>query len=324
MQKIAVIIPCYKVDKSLHKLLNNIGNEVSYIYCVDDACPNKSYKIAEECSMIDSRIKVIRHSKNQGEGAAMKTGYTEALKSDANVLVKMDGDGQMDPYKTPKLVKPITDGDADYVKGNRFFNLEGLGSMPYTRLFGNIVLSLLSKISTGYWHLFDPTNGFTAIHRSVLLIIPLEKLHKKYFFESDLLFRLNIIHAVVAEVPIPAIYEDEESNLNIFNVILTFPFLHFIIFIKRIIYNYYLRNFSVASLNLVIGLVLIMFGSFYGISKWVNNLGSYEPTPAGIVMMSALPIIIGFQLILNFLSYDIERINTIPIHKQLQNNYEKS
>jgi len=317
MQNIAVIIPCYKVNKSLRNLLNNIGDEVSYIYCVDDACPDESYKIAEECSRIDKRISVIRHAHNHGVGAAMKTGYMEALKSDANVLVKMDGDGQMDPYKIPKLVKPITDGDADYVKGNRFFNLEGLSAMPYMRLFGNIVLSFLSKISTGYWHLFDPTNGFTAIHRSVLLMIPLEKLNEKYFFETDLLFRLNIIRAVVNEVPITAIYEDEVSNLNIFNVILTFPFLHFQIFIKRIIYNYYLRNFSVASLNLAIGLVLIIFGSFYGISKLVNNLESYEPTPAGIVMMSALPIIIGFQLILNFISYDIEHITTIPIHKHL-------
>ena len=315
--KVAAIIPCYRVTDSLGKLLPRIDDDVDYIYCVDDACPDSSYKIAEKYSHIDKRINVIKHKNNQGVGGAMVTGYKNALNSDADILVKIDGDGQMDPAHIGKIIKPVINGEADYAKGNRFYSIEGLSEMPNIRLIGNMILSFFSKFSTGYWHLFDPTNGFTAIHRSVLNHLPLEKLHKGYFFETDLLFRLNTIRAVVHDVPMTAFYGDEISSLKVHRVIISFLFLHIRTLIKRIIYNYFLRNFCVASINLVLGSVLFLFGSIFGLLNWIYYIEINIPTPAGTIMLAALPIIIGVQLLLNFIAYDSEHIPFSPIHKKI-------
>jgi glycosyltransferase involved in cell wall biosynthesis len=315
--KIAVVIPCYKVAKSLGPILNSIDGDIDFIYCIDDACPEKSYKIAEKYSVSDHRIRVIRHKYNLGVGGAVITGYKSALKDGVDIVIKIDGDGQMDVSKINKLIRPLLEGESDYVKGNRFYNVESLSKMPVVRLFGNIILSFLSKISTGYWDLFDPTNGFTAVHSKVLKIIPLDKLNKRYFFETDFLFRLNTIQAVVKDIPLDAIYGDEESSMKIHTIILSFPFLHIKTIVKRVFYNYFLRNFSIASINLILGSIFILYGFLYGLFHWYDNIGLDDPTPAGIVMMAALPIIVGMQLFLNFVAYDMASRPTDPIHLKL-------
>ena len=312
--KVAVVIPCYKVSRSLEALLGKIGHEVSLIYCIDDACPEMSYEVAEKCSKDDSRIKVIKHSINKGVGGAMVTGYKRALIDGMDIVVKVDGDGQMEPSEIERLTRPLINGRSDYAKGNRFYDVTSLSEMPKVRLIGNILLSFISKFSTGYWHLFDPTNGFTAIHSKVLNLIPLDKLNERYFFETDLLFRLNIVNAVVHDIPMNAKYGDEESNLKIHSVLFNFPFLHLKILSKRIFYNYFLRNFSIASINLVMGLILLIYGLIYGFSHLTN--GS-EPTSAGVVMMAALPIIIGMQSLLSFIGYDMANISEAPLHLKL-------
>jgi dolichol-phosphate mannosyltransferase len=261
----------------------------------------------------DQRVTVIRNPQNMGVGGATIEGMKAAAAAGATVVVKIDGDGQMDPALIPNFVNVILDGEADYTKGNRFFEPEGLASMPIGRLIGNAGLSFMSKISTGYWHIFDPTNGFFAIHASLIDLLPLEKISKRYFFESDLLFRLNILTARVIDIPIHAYYGDEHSSMRPVMEIPRFAFSHVRNFIKRIFYCYFIRGFSVASLELVLGASLLMFGAFYGLIHWGTN----SPAGAGTVMLAALPVIVGAQLVLAFLNYDIQSVPRTALHPRL-------
>ena len=189
-KRIAVVIPCYRSKLQILRVLNGIGAEVWRVYVIDDACPEGSGKYVEEQGK-DLRIRVIFHEFNKGVGGAVITGYQAAIADGADVIVKIDSDGQMDPKFIPIIVAPILAQEADYTKGNRFFDLENIRSMPTTRIFGNAILSLMAKLSTGYWDIFDPTNGYTAIHAGIAELLPFSKISHRYFFESDLLFRLN-------------------------------------------------------------------------------------------------------------------------------------
>ncbi len=209
--KIGVVIPAFKVSKHILGLLEDIGPEVGAIYVVDDGCPEKSGElVAKYCS--DRRVQVIYHLENQGVGGAVMTGYRSALKDGAAIIVKLDGDGQMKLTDLATLIAPIIDGQADYSKGNRFYNIEQIHSMPKIRILGNLVLSFFSKFSSGYWNIFDPNNGFTAISAPILRTLPLEKIDNRFFFESDMLFRLYLSRAKVVDIPLDAIYADEISN----------------------------------------------------------------------------------------------------------------
>lgn len=310
-QVVAVVIPCYKVTPHILKVISGIGFEVQQIYVVDDACPDGSGKYVEKhCS--DPRVKVIYHEINQGVGGAVMTGYRAAIEEGAEVIVKVDGDGQMDPGLITNFIEPILAGDADYAKGNRFFDLEGVRSMPKVRLFGNAVLSFMTKLSSGYWDLFDPTNGYTAIHADVARHLPFKKISSRYFFETDMLFRLNTLRAVVVDVPMDAQYGDEVSNLKISKIMGEFLVKHVRNFMKRIFYNYYLRDLSLASIELPFGLLLMLFGVVFGGWQWFLAIRDGTPTPVGTVMLSALPTLMGLQLVLAFLAYDIATVPRRP------------
>lgn len=312
---VAVVIPSYKVTRHILGVIAGIGPEVGRIYVVDDKCPDGSGAfVRANCQ--DPRVVVLEHEENQGVGGAVMTGYRAAIADGATVMVKIDGDGQMDGSLIPSFIAPILAGEADYTKGNRFFNLERLGAMPPLRLFGNAVLSLMTKLSSGYWDLFDPTNGYTAIHADAARYLPFDKISKRYFFESDMLFRLNILGAVVADVPMDAVYGDEVSNLKISKIVTEFFTKHVRNFGKRIFYNYYLRNMSVASIELPLGIVLTLFGAGYGLSHWIASARSGMETPAGTVMLAALPVIMGVQLILAFLAHDVASVPRRPLHKR--------
>jgi len=261
--KIAVVIPCFRVVGHIEAVISAISPEVEYIICVDDHCPDQSGAFIEK-SIKDERVTVIYHAQNQGVGGATISGYKAALENGADIVVKLDGDGQMDPREISTLISPILEGYADYAKGNRFFRPEDLVGMPRLRLFGNAVLSFFAKFSTGYWGVFDPTNGYTAIHRHALSNISLDKISRDYFFESDMLFRLRTIGAVTVDVPLMARYGDEKSNLKIAKVV--FPFLtkHMINLGKRIIYNYYIRDFNIASIQLPMAMILLGFSIIFG------------------------------------------------------------
>jgi glycosyltransferase involved in cell wall biosynthesis len=308
---LAVVIPCYKVKQHIAGVLEQIGPEVEKIYVVDDACPEETGNYVKEF-VRDKRVKLIFHTQNQGVGGAVISGYRAALSDGMDVIVKLDGDGQMDPTLITTIAKPVLAADADYSKGNRFDSLENLFSMPKVRILGNAVLSLWSKISSGYWTVTDPTNGYTAIHRKALESVNLDKVRKSYFFESDMLFRLSIANCVVADVPMVAVYGTEKSNLKIGKVLFEFPWRHTINFLKRIFYRYYLREWSVGSFELPLGLILLLFGSWFGISSYLAASAAGVATTAGQVTGSAVALILGVQLLLSFLSYDVQSEPRIP------------
>ena len=315
---ISVVIPCFKVRNHILNVLSNITPEVKDIYVVDDLCPEGTGNYVKQfCN--DDRVKVIYNSQNLGVGGAVMEGYLMAINSGADIIVKIDGDGQMDPSLIPLFINPIVMGEADYTKGNRFFNLESLVQMPRIRLFGNAVLSFMTKISSGYWDVFDPTNGYTAINSDIARQLPLEKISKRYFFETDMLFRLNILRAVVVDIPMSANYSSEVSNLKIHRVLGEFTLKHASNFFKRIFYNYYLRDMSIASIELPLGVLLLLFGIMYGGLKWYSSTETGILTPPGTVMLSALPALMGLQLILAFFAYDI---STVPRIVRSRNNFK--
>lgn len=314
--RIAVVVPCYRVRDQVLDVLRAMPDYVSRIYCVDDDCPQSSGDHIE-ANCTDSRITVIRHAQNQGVGGAMVTGYRAALTDDADLVVKVDGDGQMNPALIALFVEPILSGEADYTKGNRFYRPESVHGMPIMRLYGNAMLSLMSKLSTGYWQTFDPNNGYTAVHANVLALLPMEKLARGYFFEADMLFRLSTVRAAVVDIPIDAIYGREKSSLKISRVAMPMLAGHVRNFFKRLFYAYYLRDFNVASIEWLLGPALLAFGVLFGVAEWWRSTTSGEVASAGTVMLAALPILIGFQMLLSAINFDVQNVPRQSIHAHL-------
>ncbi|MBM3527013.1 MAG: glycosyltransferase family 2 protein [Alphaproteobacteria bacterium] len=314
--KIAVVIPCYKVQGMVLGVIARIGPEVGAIYVVDDACPERTGDLVER-EVRDPRVRVIRHEQNGGVGAATLTGMTAAAADGADVLVKIDGDGQMDPALIPNFVAPIVVGEADYTKGNRFFAPEYLRGMPTARVIGNGLLSFAAKLSSGYWSVFDPANGFLAVHAAVFDLIPKDKLASRFFFESDLLFRLNLVRANVVDIPLRATYAGETSNLRARREAM--PFLWYLTrnFCKRVIYSYFVRDFSIGSIYLLCGLPILLFGLIFGLTEWIAHVRSGALASAGTVMVAALPIIVGFQLVLAFFTFDVSNVPRTAIHPRI-------
>jgi dolichol-phosphate mannosyltransferase len=313
--RVAVVIPSYKVRPFILDVISSVPASVSRIYVIDDACPDDSGKYVEANSK-DSRVRVIYHAENRGVGGAVMTGYSAAIADDMDVIVKIDGDGQMDPVLINEFVRPILDGEADYTKGNRFYDLEALGNMPKLRVFGNACLSLLAKISTGYWDLFDPTNGYTAIHADVAKRLPFARISSRYFFETDILFRLGTFRATVVDVPMDAKYGDEVSNLHISKIFGEFLTKHLRNAFKRLFYNYFLRDLSAASIEFVFGIVILFFGVVFGGYHWIRSAATHTSTPVGTVIIAALSLLFGFQLLLAFVNYDVSHVPSRAIHRR--------
>jgi len=314
--KVAVAIPCYKVTRHVLGVIDVIPGSVKQIYAVDDACPDGSGDfIKRHCK--DPRVQVLFHDKNEGVGGAIATAYRRAIKDDVDIVVKIDGDGQMDPRLLPVFVRPIMQGRADYTKGNRFFRPESVTGMPFIRVFGNAALSFLTKLTCGYWRIMDPTNGYTAIHITALRELPLDKLEKRYFFESDMLFRLNIIRAVVRDVPMDSIYADEESGLKIKQILSEFTQKHLSRLWRRYVYNYLVRDFNVGTLYSIFGVFLLLVGGIFGAWHWIEGVWHNTPATSGTVMLSALPIMVGIQFLVAFLHYDVSSVPNEPLSRVL-------
>jgi len=314
---IAVVIPCYKVKQHILDVIAGIGPEVCRIYIIDDKCPdNSGNHVEEHCN--DQRVIVLPHEINQGVGGAVMTGYKAAIEEGMDIIVKIDGDGQMDPILISYFIEPILSGEADYTKGNRFYDFEEIRAMPPMRLFGNAVLSLMTKFSSGYWNLFDPTNGYTAVHADVARHLPFKKISTRYFFETDMLFRLNTLRAVVVDVPMDAKYGEEVSNLKISKIIGEFLYKHTRNLVKRVFYNYYLRDLSIASIEFPIGLMMLIFGIVFGGYHWMQAAQLGVPTPTGTIKLAAMSLLMGLQLVLAFISYDIASVPTRPLHRKIR------
>jgi dolichol-phosphate mannosyltransferase len=314
--RIAVVVPCFRTRAQILDVLERIGPEVSAIYVVDDACPEET-GVHVRANSRDARVRIILNESNLGVGGATLRGYRAALDDHMDIMVKLDGDGQMDPARIPDIVRPLLRGEADYAKGNRFFSLEDLAGMPAIRLFGNSMLSLVNKMSSGYWDLMDPTNGFTALHASVCRALPLDKIARDYFFESDLLFRLATLRAVAVDVPMPATYGAERSNLRIGRVAATFPGRYMVRTAKRVFYSYFLRDFNAGTVQLVLGLALFGFGAIFGGYHWYESIATGIPATSGTIMLAALPVLLGGQLLIGAVNFDIANVPRRPLHLQL-------
>ena len=301
---ISVVIPTYKVSKHIKDVVDALPNFIDNIIVVDDKCPQESSNIVKNLD----KVVLVNHNINQGVGGAVISGYRKALELDSDVVVKVDGDGQMDSKYIESLIIPLVENKADYTKGNRFNDFQALKSMPKIRLFGNSVLSFMVKVASGYWNIMDPTNGFTAITSKAINGLNFDGLAKRYFFETDMLINLNLENCVVKDIPIPAKYENEESNLNIKHVMMTFPQKMLKGLAKRIFYKYYIYDFNMASVYLLFGLPMFLFGMIFGSYRWIVAIIQNIENSTGTIMLAVLPIILGVQFILQAISIDMNNI----------------
>lgn len=276
---------------------------VDEIYLVDDASPDDLAEVVERIT--DPRVRFLRHVVNQGVGGAMLTGYRAAYEAGADIIVKMDGDGQMDPRHLPALIEPLIDGRADYTKGNRWIDEQALQQMPTVRRIGNVGLSFASKLASGCWNVFDPCNGYTAIQACVVPRLSLNHIARDYYFETSLLVELNIVQGVVEDVPMPALYGDEVSSLRIGRVLVSFPMNLFRSLRRRIWQRYVVRDFGAVSLFLLSGSGLTLWGMSFGAFAWMRSILTSVPATAGTVILSEMPLLMGFQLLLQALVMDV-------------------
>jgi glycosyltransferase involved in cell wall biosynthesis len=301
--RIGVVIPAFRVEKELAGVLSRIPDSVDSVFVVDDASPDSIRSAVESIS--DPRVVLIRHETNQGVGGAMVTGFGAALDEGIDLIVKCDGDGQMDPGDIPELLQPLIDGRAEYAKGCRFHHFDELGRMPFVRLLGNIGLTFLTKLSSGYWHVLDPQNGFVAVRADVLRRMRWERLSKRFFFENDMLIRLNAIEARVCDVPFPSRYGDEPSSLRPGQILFAFPPRLVLGFFRRVIWRYVFFDVSPVAIFLFCGLFLSLGGLTFGAYEWIVNGMRGQLTGTGTVMLAAVPLILGFQLILQAIVLDV-------------------
>lgn len=314
---IVAVIPCYRVEREIQSVLQEVPSYIEHIVVVDDASPDSTRDLVTASAKIDSRILLIRHPSNLGVGGAMITGYKKALELGAQVVVKIDGDGQMDVDHLPVLLRPLIEGAADYTKGNRFRDFKSLQQMPFIRRVGNMGLAFLAKAATGYWNLFDPTNGFNAIRSEVLTQLPLDKIDHTYYFETSMLANLYLIGAVVKDVPMPARYKGEVSSLLIHRILFEFPQKLFATFLRRLVLKNFIYDFSMASIYLLSGLPLLIFGLIFGIYKWIQYASIGIPAPTGTVMLPTLSVLLGIQLLLSAIEIDLRSIPTEPLSNPL-------
>jgi len=313
---IVAVIPAYNVHQEIADVLRGLPPYLRYAIVVDDASTDRTWEVISQCAACDLRIIPIQHTINQGVGGAMRTGYRKASTLDAQVVVKLDGDGQMDAAYLPAVVLPLIRGKADYTKGNRFRDFKALRQMPPLRRAGNMVLSFLVKAATGYWNCFDPTNGFLAIRGDVLAQLSLDSVHRSYFFEISMLNHLNLIDAVVLDIPMPAKYGDETSNLSIRRVMREFPGRLAMCFGRRIVLKHFLYDFTMESVYLLCGAPLLIGGILFGGINWIRYLRLGVGAPTGTVVISALLIVLGFQLLLAAVGLDLQGVPHTPLSKE--------
>jgi glycosyltransferase involved in cell wall biosynthesis len=302
--KIVAIIPCYRVKLQVEAVLKSLPKDMPVI-CVDDACPEGSGKFIESLGLFN--VTVIYNDLNKGVGGAVKAGYRHALEhTNADIFVKIDGDGQMPVDEIAELVKPIVLDQVDYAKGNRFYYLKHVRKMPLSRLLGNICLSFLTKLSSGYWDVMDPTNGFTAISRGILSEMDLDEIDDRYYFESDMLCKLYLYNAQIGQLPMRAKYGDEKSSLVPHKMLFPFFFKNMRNIARRIFFSYFVRDFDAGSLALIMHVLLGLIGLIYGGINWVDAYHSGEPKASGVVMLAALCVILSVQSLVFFLHVDMQ------------------
>jgi len=302
---VALVIPCYNVSAHIAEVIRTLPPDVSHIIAVNDCSRDDTAAVLESLARQEKRLLIIHHEQNRGVGGAMISGYRKSLELGADITIKMDGDGQMDPANIHALLKPLIEDKADFTKGNRFRDFRALRAMPVSRRIGNLGLSFLIKAASGYWNVFDPTNGFTAIKNSLLADISFKRIHPRYYFETSLILELYYADAVIVDVPMKARYGTEVSHLSRTRTLVEFPPRLLIAFFRRILLKYFLYDFNVASVYLLVGPPLFLFGCIFGLKTYERYAALNIPAPTGTIMLATLSIILGFQLLLSALSHDV-------------------
>lgn len=308
-QSVLVVIPCYKVAAQIEQTVNELPDWIDGVVLVNDASPDQTGVVLRQIAQNNPKVTLIEHKENKGVGGAMKTGFEFALNTSFDLIIKLDGDGQMDATFIPFLLDPLSTTDADYSKGNRFNDFKALQRMPFVRRAGNLGLSFLLKAASGYWDVFDPTNGFFAIKKDIIKKLDLSRLSERYFFESSLLIELYYTGAIVKDVPMPAIYGEEVSNLSVSKTLFTFPPKLIKATIRRILLKYFIYDFNLTSLYILAGIPMFVFGLVFGIIKWIEFARIDIAAPTGTVMLSVLPFILGFQMLLSATQHDVKSKN---------------
>jgi dolichol-phosphate mannosyltransferase len=302
-QRVAAVVPALNEAAHIGDVLRHMPPCVDDVIVVDDGSTDGTAAAAEAAG--DPRVQIIRHPVPGGVGRATVAGAQRALEIGADLVVKVDGDGQMDPAQITVLLEPLVRNGYDYAKGNRFLHPIALRQMPRHRLVGNFLMTFLTKLASGYWHIFDPQNGYVAITAATLRALNLADLSPGFFFENDMLIRLNILNCRVKDVAMPAQYGSENSSLRVNRILATFPFYLARGFWTRIWEKYMLRDFSPIAMFWVTGFPLMVFGGTLGLITWGHSLWSGRPASSGTVMLSVLPFLIGFELILQAIILEI-------------------
>ena len=303
-KRVAVVVPAFEEEHLVAETLRGIPDFVDRIYVVDDASPDET--VARARAVADPRVEVIVHEQNGGVGAAIVTGYLRAREERIDVTCVMAGDNQMDPDELASLVGPVARGEVDYTKANRLITGEAWTLIPRTRYLGNAVLSLLTKIASGYWHVADSQSGYTAIGKSTLELLDLDRIYPRYGFPNDMLVHLNVINARVRDVPSRPVYGvGEKSGIRLSRVIPSISWLLTKAFFWRMREKYVIRDFHPLVFFYVFGLFFSLLGLALGITVTVLRIGGNQLTVATVVLI-ALLLIAGLLFTLFAMLFDME------------------
>lgn len=298
-KRIAVVVPAYNEENKIGPMLDGLPDIVDTIYVIDDCSTDRTPQVIQERAARDPRIMIIRHERNKGVGAAIATGYMLAAERDDDVAVVMAGDGQMNPDELPSLLDPVIEDKADYVKGNRFFHRVGVAPIPLVRLVGNLALSSLTKVVSGYWHIFDTQCGYTAINREFLKRINWEEVYPRYGCPNDILTRLNVADARVADVPVSALYgKSWASKMKLWKIWPQLLYLLWSLLCMRIYRKYiylnghplvacYTLGFLATLLSFLTFLILIVQCIFFSVSLATLILFSLFTVVASQLLLAA-------------------------------------
>jgi len=303
-QNIGVIVPTYKAKKTILSVISGLPDWVDHIIIVDDACPENTGAYVE-AQNTDPRLTVIILDENLGVGGATLTGFEKALGIGCTVMVKMDSDDQHDPKFLRPLVTSLTNSGAGYSKGSRFLHPGDIGNMPRSRIFLNSILSITNKFASGYYSITDPTNGFVAIRADIFAKLDREKIVKRYFFESDMLYHLTLFRVPAVDVATHVRYNDEESGLKFRDEALNFMFGNIRNFFRRIWLRHFLLNFSLPAIYLIFSTLFMITALIWGGTQWYKSISTGIQATPGTVMIPALLIIISINMITSFFVLDV-------------------
>ena len=305
-KKVAVVVPAYNEEKLIGKVLKTMPAFVDHVVVVDDASSDRTGETVKEYQKEDSRIIYLRLKRNEGVGGAIVTGYKWARDHEVDISAVMAGDAQMDPRDLPRLLDPLIKGEVDYSKGNRLFTGKAWRIIPKARYFGNAILSFLTKIASGYWHVADSQSGYTAVALRVLKTLDLDGIYKRYGMPNDLLVKLNVFQFKVRDIPINPIYGvGEKSYMKIYKIIFTLSFLLVKLFFWRLKEKYIIRDFHPLVLFYLLGFLLTPIGILFGgyLLFYRFFVGTVAPTSA---LFAAFFAISGLQSLFFAMWFDMD------------------